>query len=313
LGFLNTILLEPILNILLVLTHFLFSNFGLGVIALTILVRMILLPLNIIQLRSSKKTTAAMNEIKPKLEQLKKKYAKNPQKLNQETMKLYKEAGISPLGCLSSPMFLSLIIQLPVFIALYRAVVEALATTPQDFLGLSQNLYSWSMVNQGLPISDRFLWLHLQNPDSIFIIPILVAGTQWLSQKMIIQPSTDPQQQSMNTMMQIMMPLMFGFLCLSFPSGLGLYFLITNIITIVVQGFVYGWGSLLFFKKAPAAQTDVKKSGKPDKSEGAKDATADSSKDNKDNTKGGGSFFGGLFGGSKPKHGDQEENNEKSD
>ena len=252
-GFLNLILLQPILNVLLVLTHFLFSNFGLGVIALTILVRLILLPSTLMQLRSSKKTTEAMNVVKPKLEQLKKKYAKNPQKLQQETMNVYKEAGISPLGCLSSPMLLSTVIQLPIYIALYRSILQGLAVTPQDFLGLSQNLYSWGIVSQGLPISGHFLWLNLAaNGDRYFVLPVLVGVTQWVSTKMITQPGTDPQQQSMNSMMQIMMPLMMAFFAFTMPSGIGLYYLMTTIILIVIQYFIYGWGGL--FAKAPAPE-----------------------------------------------------------
>ena len=263
-GFLNLILLQPILNILLVLSNVLFGNFGLGVIALTVLVRLILMPLTVMQLRGSKKTSGAMNAVKPKLELLKKKYAKNPQKLNQETMKLYKEAGISPMGCLSSPMLLGTVIQFPIYIALYRAVIQALAVTPQDFLGLSQNLYSWSLATEGLPISGHFLWLNLgNNGDPYFVLPILVAGTQWIAQKMMTQPGTDPQQQSMNTMMQIMMPLMLGFFTLTLPAGLGLYFLVSQIITIIIQYFIYGWGGL--FAKAVAPEAGTKHDGKSDK------------------------------------------------
>ena len=264
-GIWNLIVLHPILNFLVVLTNVLFHNFGLAIIALTIIVRLVILPLTVYQLRSSKKMSEGMNEIKPKLEQIKKKYAKNPQKLQQETMKLYKEAGISPLGCLSSPMLISLIIQMPIYIGLYRAVVQALAVTPQDFLGLSQSLYSWSIVNQALPVSGQFLWLNLANADPFFVLPILVAATMWVSQKMITQPPTDPQQQSMNTMMQIMMPLMFGFITLTLPAGLGLYFVISGIASIVIQYFVYGWGNL--FAKSPAKQDVAKKAGKTEKAE----------------------------------------------
>ncbi|MBN2099287.1 MAG: membrane protein insertase YidC [Dehalococcoidia bacterium] len=261
--FLNLILLQPILNILLVLTNILFSNFGLGVIALTLLVRLILLPLTLKQLTSSKKMTETMNAIKPKLELLKKKYAKNPQKLNQETMKLYKEAGVSPLGCLSSPMLLSTAIQLPIYVALYRSIIQGLAVTPQDFLGLSQDLYSWGLATQGLPVSGQFLWLHLASPDPYFVLPILVGVTQYVSQKMITQPTADAQQQSMNSMMQIMMPLMMAGITFTLPSGLGLYFLLSGIITMVIQYFIYGWGGL--FAKAAAPEAGTKHDGKPDK------------------------------------------------
>ena len=308
-GFLNLILLQPILNILLVLTHFLFSNFGLGVIALTIIIRLILMPLTVMQLRSSKKTTEAMNVVKPKLEQLKKKYAKNPQKLQQETMKVYKEAGISPLGCLSSPMLLSTVIQLPIYIALYRAILQGLAVTPQDFLGLSQNLYSWGLATQGLPISGHFLWLNLASSDPFFVLPVLVGVTQWVSQKMMTQPGTDPQQQSMNTMMQIMMPLMMAFFAFTMPSGIGLYYLMTTIILIVIQYFIYGWGGL--FAKAPAPEAGAKKDGKSEKVKAtAKSADSESATEG---AKSGGFGLGGLLSRFKPKQTDKKKKSDKTD
>jgi YidC/Oxa1 family membrane protein insertase len=263
----NLILLNPILNLLVVISSVLFSSFGLSIIALTIIVRLIMLPLTVKQLQTSKKMTESMATIKPKLEQLKKKYAKNPQKLQQETMKLYKEAGISPLGCLSSPMILSLVIQMPIFIALYRAIIMAMAVTPQDFLGLSQHLYSWSMVTEALPVSGRFLWLDLASPDPFFVLPILVAASMWVSQKMITQPSTDPQQQSMSNMMQIMMPLMFAFITLTLPSGLGIYFVVSGVASIVIQYFIFGWGNL--FTRAPAKEAVAPKAVKLEGSKAA--------------------------------------------
>lgn len=262
-GIFNLILLDPILNFLVVLSSALFSSFGLAIIALTIIVRLVMLPLTVKQLQTSKRMAEAMNVVKPKLEQLKKKYAKNPQKLQQETMKLYKEAGISPLGCLSSPMILSLVIQLPIFYALYRAIVMAMAVTPQDFLGLSQHLYSWSVVTEALPVSGHFLWLNLADPDRYYVLPVLVAASMWVSQKMITQPTTDPQQQSMSSMMQIMMPLMFAFITLTLPSGLGVYFVISGIASIVIQYYIFGWGNL--FSRAPAKEAAESKAPKPDK------------------------------------------------
>ncbi len=259
----NLILLNPILNLLVVVSSVLFNSFGLAIIALTIVVRLIMMPLTVKQLQTSKKMTESMATIKPKLEQLKKKYAKNPQKLQQETMKLYKEAGVSPLGCLSSPMILSLIIQMPIFIALYRAIIQAMAVTPQDFLGLSQHLYSWSMITEALPVSGRFLWLNLASPDPYFVLPILVAASMWVSQKMVTQPTTDPQQQSMSSMMQIMMPLMFAFITLTLPSGLGIYFVVSGIASIVIQYFIFGWGNL--FTRAPAKEAVESRAARPDK------------------------------------------------
>lgn len=259
----NLILLKPIINVLIVLSHVFFDNFGLAIIILTIIVRFVILPLTLKQLRSSKAMSDGMRTIQPKLQQIKKKYAKDKQRLQQETMKLYKEAGVSPMGCLSSPMLVSLLIQMPIFIAVYQAIIRVLATTPQDLLGLSDDVYSWSIVHQALPVSGKFLWLNLSNPDPYLLMPILVGVTMWASQKMITQPSTDPQQESMQRMMQIMMPLMFGFLCLTLPSGLGLYWVISTIFSVVVQYYIYGWGNL--FAPSPAKQVDKKKAAKPEK------------------------------------------------
>lgn len=263
--FFELILLRPILNFLIVLSHVFFDNFGLAIIVLTVMVRFVILPLTLRQLHASKAMSEAMRSIQPKLQQIKKKYAKDRQKLQQETMKLYKEAGVSPMGCLSSPMLVSLLIQLPIFIAVYRAIIRGLATTPQDFLGLSEDLYSWPVLHQSLPVSGKFLWLDLSSPDPYLLIPILVGVTMWVSQKMITQPGTDPQQESMQRMMQLMMPLMFGFICLTLPSGLGLYFVASTIFSVVVQYYIYGWGNL--FTPAPAKQIDRGKIAKPEKRE----------------------------------------------
>ena len=192
-----------------------------------------------------------MREVQPKLLQIQKKYGRDKQRLQQEIAKLYKEAGINPLGCLSSPILLPTLVQIPIWFALYQSIIYALARTPQDLLGLSQHLYSWSIVCEALPVSGRFLWLDLAFPDRYFVIPLLVMATMWVSQKMVTPPATDPKQQSMNSLMQLMMPLMFGIICFTLPSGLGLYWVISGIISIVMQYFVYGWGYLYTPKQVP--------------------------------------------------------------
>ena len=230
------IIANPVLNVLVALTQLVGGNFGLAIIALTVIVRLISWPLTKRQLNSTK----AMQEMQPKIQELQKKYGKNQQKLQQEMMKLYKEAGINPLGCIW-PM----LIQFPIWIALYQAIMSALATTPESLLGIAQRLYSWGIVNQAIPLSSRFLWLDLSQPDPYFILAILVGGTMWAQQKMTTAPAVDPRQQSTNRMMTLMMPLMFGFLTLMFPSGLALYWAVSNIIGIITQYFVTGgWGYL---------------------------------------------------------------------
>ena len=246
----DLILYHPILNFLLVLTSGLFHNFGLAVIALTVIVRLAMLPLTLKQLRGSKEMTEKMKELQPKLQQVQKKYAKDARKLQQETMKLYKEAGVNPLGCLTSPMLIPMLIQFPIWIALYQAVIQAIAITPQDLLGLSQHLYSWSIVQHVLPVSGKFLWLNLGEPDPYLIIALLVIVTTWVSQKIVATPTVDPQQQQMTNMMQLLMPLMFGFITLTLPSGLGLYFIVSSIFSIIVGYYVYGWQNLFPSKGA---------------------------------------------------------------
>ena len=84
-----------------------------------------------------------MQEMSPKIQEIQKKYGRNQQKLQQEMMKLYKEAGVNPLGCLW-PM----LIQLPIWIALWQAITIALATTPEKLLDLAHRLYSWDIVHR---------------------------------------------------------------------------------------------------------------------------------------------------------------------
>jgi len=231
----NLILGNPVLNVLIALSHLLSGEFGLAIIALTIIVRLISWPLTKRQLKSSK----ALQEMQPKIQELQKKYGKNKQKLQQETMKLYKEAGVNPLGCLW-PM----LVQLPIWIALYQAIMGALATTPENLLDLAHRLYSWDIVNQAIPLSSMFLGLDLGSSGN-FILAIIVGGTMWVQQKMTQAPAVDPRQQSTSRMMTLMMPLMFGFITLLVPSGLALYWAVSNIIGIITQYFFTGgWGYL---------------------------------------------------------------------
>lgn len=249
-GLVNTwdlILLQPMLNFMILLSNVLFHNFGLAIIALVIIVRLLMTPMTVRQQRS----TRAMSILQPKIREIQKKYAKDKQKLQQEVGKLYKESGVNPMGCLWP-----LLLQLPIWVALYQSIIRAVAASPEDLLGLSQNLYSLSAIHQAVPLKESFLWLNLAQPDvppyGYFILPILVAASMWVLQKMSTVPSDDPRQRSMNNMMLWMMPLMFAFLTLTFPSGLALFWVISNIIGIVTQYFITGWGSLFVRAPAPA-------------------------------------------------------------
>lgn len=241
----DLIMLRPMINVAIGLSDILFSSFGLTIIALTIVIRGAMYPLTRRQLHA----TRAMQSLQPKIAELQKKHGKDKQKLAQEQMKLYKESGVSPTGCL-----LPMLIQMPIWIALYQAIIRILAVDPQSFLNLSRYLYDWPIVYSALPLEQHFLWMNLASSD--FILAILVGASMWASQKMTTPVTADPKQKAQGRTMLIMMPLMFTFLSLSFPSGLALYWVVSNLITIAMQYIATGgWGGLATiiparFKKA---------------------------------------------------------------
>ncbi|MCE5258124.1 MAG: YidC/Oxa1 family membrane protein insertase [Chloroflexi bacterium] len=220
--------IRPFLNFLLFLYTYLGHSFVIAIAVFTLVVRLLTLPLQLQQNRATRRMTA----MQPRLKELQTKYGGDQQRMALEQQKLYKEAGVNPLsGCLTS------FIQFPIWIALYQAINAMLADSPIELMNLGLNVYQSlpGFVNL-IPIQSRFLWMNLAQPDpSPIIMPILVGGTMWLQQKMMTQPSSDPQTASMNQTMQIMMPLMFGYFTTQFASGLALYFLISNVIGIVTQ------------------------------------------------------------------------------
>jgi YidC/Oxa1 family membrane protein insertase len=247
LNFWDIIAIGPMINVLLVLSHYLFHSFGLAIIALTIAVNAVLYPLTMRQIRS----TQAMQSLQPRLAELQKKYARDRQTLAQEQMRLYRESGMSPVGCL-----VPMIIQLPVWIALFQAIMRLVAVIPENFLGLSQYLYSWPIVYTTLPLQNSFLGLNLAQGN--LIMAVLVGGSMWLQQKMTTPPSADPNMQMQSRMMLWMMPLMFAFISLSFPSGLALYWITSSVIRVGMQYYVVGWGGLFSPRTGKQPERDKK-------------------------------------------------------
>jgi YidC/Oxa1 family membrane protein insertase len=179
-----------------------------------------------------------MQGLQPRIAELQKKYAKDKQKLAQEQMRLYKESGVSPAGC-AIPM----VIQFPIWIALYQSIIKALGVTPEELLGLSRYLWSWPVLYSTLPLDSHFLWFDLVSSN--IAVAVLVGVTMWLSQKMITPAVTDPQQRAQGQMMLWMMPLLFGFIAMSLPSGLALYWIVSNVFSMAVQySVIGGWGGL---------------------------------------------------------------------
>ena len=232
----NLIAVQPMTNVLIVLSDYLFNNFGLAIIALTIVVNVAMYPLTMKQVRATK----AMQAIQPKLAELKKKYGKDKERMGREQMKLYKESGMSPAGCV-----VPMLVQMPIWIALFYSIRGLLPLAPEGLLKLSQLLYSWDIVYSMVPLSDKFLWLNLAVPDSILVLPILVGGTMWVQQKMTMTPTADPKQQAQSRMMLWLMPLLFAFITLQFPSGLALFWVTSSVIRIGIQYFASGWGGLI--------------------------------------------------------------------
>lgn len=232
----NTFIFQPMLNALLFLYSLLARNFGLSIMVFTILVRLVTLPITRQQMRS----TRASQELQPQLAELQKKYKDNREKLAEEQMKLYREHGVNPLGCLVPTL-----IQFPIWIGLYQSIINALPNNPLQLLNLARHIYlQFPLLSSLVPLNSRFLWLNLSRPDPYYILPLLTVATMWLQQKMMATPSADPQQKAMADSMALTMPIMFGMITLQVASGLALYFVATNVFGIAQQYSIGGWGGL---------------------------------------------------------------------
>ena len=245
------LIIRPMLNGLVVLYSVLFSNMGLAIISLTAIIRLITMPLTLKQLKQMR----AMSSLQPKLKEIQDRYSRDRSRVSQETMRLYREAGVSPFGCLG-PM----IVQMPVLIGLFRVLIQTVFSKPDDLVGLSEKMYTWIPIVQiyaAAPLDSKFLWLDLAQSDPTNVImPVVVFASTWVQQKMTMQPSTDPRQSGNQAMMLWLMPLMIAFFTFTLPSGLAVYWITSNVIGIGIQYFVTGgWGPLfpLFPKSVPAA------------------------------------------------------------
>ena len=237
----NGLIMDPMVNALVLLYHFLGNNFVVALAVFTLLVRFALLPLTLRQQRSSMK----MQAIQPQIQAIQKKYRDNPQKMQEEFQKIGYNPADTLMGCLP------LVLQFPIFIGLYRAIIVMLGATPQSVYNLTQQVYpavaSFVDLSNLLPVANRWLWLNMAQPDPLFVLPVLVGGTMFLSQKLMM-PATQPADKnkkgasdnpmaSMTQTMTYTMPLMFGFFSLSFPAGLSVYFVLSNLVG-VAQGFI---------------------------------------------------------------------------
>ena len=251
----NDVMINPIMNGLIIIANALGDNFGLAIIAFTVIVRAVTYPLTLRQLRA----TRAMQVMQPQMQALQKKY-KDPKRRQEEIMKLYREAGFNPLGCLW-PM----LVQIPIWIALYQVIRRTLGDTPEQLLALSARLYDWDYITQAIPLDRDFLFLDLgaRSFEQNLPLALVVAVTAFVQQKLSTArtASADERQQSTTRMMLWLFPIMFGWFTFQVPAGLGLYWVATSVFTIITSYYYYfyrnrepfSWRWLISLEPLPAA------------------------------------------------------------
>ncbi|NOH03310.1 MAG: membrane protein insertase YidC [Chloroflexi bacterium] len=255
------IIVQPLTNLLLWIYDILGHGphmFGLAIILFTILIKVITWPLNAAQVKGAQAMQELQND--KEWQDIQKKYAKDREKLAQEQMRIYREKGINPFAsCLPT------LIQFPIIIGLYQAIIRAMAATPLDMLKLARTVYPFQNLENIIPLNSKFLWMNLGQPESIpvlgFALPtlaIIVALTTYVQTKLTMPATANPNDQTaaMSGMMSIYMPLLLGWFALNFASGISVYFITSNILGIVQYASTgrANWRNLLpgGSKKAPA-------------------------------------------------------------
>jgi YidC/Oxa1 family membrane protein insertase len=196
------VLAKP-LFLLLKWIHSLVGNWGWSIILLTVLIKLVFYPLN----AKAGRSMAQMKVLGPKMEKLKQLYGEDRQKLNQAMMELYRTEKINPLGgCLP------ILVQIPVFIALYWVLLASIELRHAPWLGWIQDLSA---------------------PDPYFILPVIYAVSMFVQTKLNPQPA-DPVQAKV----MLMMPIVFSVFFLFFPAGLVLYWVVQNLLTILQQWYI---------------------------------------------------------------------------
>jgi YidC/Oxa1 family membrane protein insertase len=197
--------------------HSLVHNWGWALIMLSLAVYFLLFPLSIKQMRSMKE----MQALQPKIEALRKELKDNPQKLNKEIMGLYKEHKVNPLGgCLP------LLLQMPIFFALYQALIRSTVLRGAQFLWI-----------QDLSAPDKLFVLKHSLPflgNQINLLPILMAIAMFVQQKISMGKTTGDAAQQQK-IMSIIMPVMFGVIFYQMPSGLVLYWFVNSMLMLLYQ------------------------------------------------------------------------------
>jgi YidC/Oxa1 family membrane protein insertase len=252
----DTLIIQPFVNILLLIYTYTFQNFGIAIILFTALIRLVTYPLNVQQIKGA----TAMQDLQKdkRYIEMQAKYKNDKEALAAEQMKLYKEMGINPLSsCLPT------VIQFPIIIGLYQSITRTMAAAPLDLLSLTHMIYPNfpTILNAAklLPLNSQFLWMDLGQPERLFIpgipwgipiLTILVVITTYMQSKLMTPASTggaEDQAAMMSGMMNIYMPLLMGWITYSYASGLAVYFVTTNVFSIGQYALMgkLNWNNLL--------------------------------------------------------------------
>ena len=224
------------------------GEYGLSVLVMVLIVRTLILPLTLKQVRSSK----AMQAIQPEIQKIREKYKDQPEKVQMETMKLFQENKVNPMaGCLP------LIVQMPIFIALYH-----------------------SIYYNNLLRDHEFLWLQLGQPDKLFILPVLAAATTYFQTKMMMKMNPSPQMGMMQFMLFVY-PILIFVMSFQFPSALPLYWFYSNLYTIVQNYFLYRNNDKAAVVASVASATEGNKSNKSGNKGGKKSGSKGGKKGSK--------------------------------
>jgi YidC/Oxa1 family membrane protein insertase len=217
--------------------------YGVAIVILTVIIRLALAPLQQFQLVTQRRTMLEQRKLAPQVADLRKKYKGDREKLNAETMKLYQEHGVNPLGGLVG--CLPLIVQLPILTALFYVFRNFASSdhvaAPFLFIPNLNDNPNHHLLFAGLPIPTL----------AYLVLPILAAVTTLVQSRMLQMPPlpnpTDQelQSQQMQRTMVLLSPLMILYFAITVPAGLGLYWFVGNCVSIIQQSFVTGWGNLL--------------------------------------------------------------------
>ena len=230
--------LQSLLGGILSFFYDIFPNYGVAIILLTIVVNLLVFPLTLKQVRS----TRAMQELQPEMERLRKEYAGDQQAMNEKVMELYRKRGVSPFGC-----FLPLLVQMPIWFALFRVLREPASSLPPGsalledagegalrFLTMDLDLSPSQVVGEAGPFS-------LEAIPYLLLVAVVV-GTGFLQQKLLSPPGkqqpSNPQAETVQKVTKIL-PFVFGAISYVWPSGLNLYFATSNLFRTAQQLLIF--------------------------------------------------------------------------